>query len=434
MNYTLNDEKINLSDLKIDDRRAFLSEDDINKKIAYYQNLSDDNLFSDMKVTIVTTGGKFVDEKGNNLKIGDINIAPINDVKHDQKQYNQIQEITNFPIIAVYNNTGKIEDINYEKPKPKPKSNRGRKPNPIVKKPKNNRCGKGAFPSQTTFEVVETKFSDQKNPKVFKIKVFTKGIFQVPGVQHGDLKDLIQPIEALRKALCVILGKKVFVSNLKITMKNFSSHLNNTSLYFNLPVLKKCIEMEKKDKNIKKYINIMTRNADDSDKKIIENLLSRWNPFCISECLLLKDIKSSLDVKFKRTHRSKEQSNFTYDEGKLCLGVQIRGKFSIKTPGCEPEAREIYSWFGYIVSKYRNQVLINPNTIRSDTYPDEDTDCEGYSSHYENDEYESSSDSDEGTDERNIIITSNIPYNQLGRIVKNVVKNRMNKINKQYSS
>jgi len=128
----------------------------------------------------------------------------------------------------------------------KRKSNRGRKKK---EKPKTKRCKNGKFGSMIQFEVK----SIFKENKIYKIKVFNKETFQVPGVLEPDFSDVIPSLNELSKFLEKSLGsEEVKIIDITPIMRNYICKIERNDLRINLRILYNFILEYQNNKKSKK--------------------------------------------------------------------------------------------------------------------------------------------------------------------------------------
>jgi hypothetical protein len=152
-------------------------------------------------------------------------------------------------ILKICCNYGEIfnKNPNYKYPEPKKKiSNRGRKPK-IKIKSKRKLQGTGKyFSSQITFEIY-----NPDNGKIYKIKLFRNGGFQIPGGSTPYMNDLIKPIKTLQDYLITqFLDVNIKVLYLISVMRNYICKLLNENLLIKLNDLEYILKENKNNNTI----------------------------------------------------------------------------------------------------------------------------------------------------------------------------------------
>lgn len=114
----------------------------------------------------------------------------------------------------------------YSTEKPPKTSNRGRKPEAKPKKervrPGNGKC----FNSQITWH------TENDNGKIFKIKLFRNGRFQVPGVQRIDFGDVKPSVKYLKNYLASVFVEDIELKkDLSIILINFKCRISENNNY-----------------------------------------------------------------------------------------------------------------------------------------------------------------------------------------------------------
>ena len=132
-------------------------------------------------------------------------------------------------IIKICCNYGEIfnDNPNYIYPEKKKKSsNRGRKPKLKIKSKRKLQGSGKYFSSQITFEIY-----NPDNMKLYKIKLFRNGGFQIPGGNLPCMSDLINPIKTLQKYLIEqFLDEDIKIMYLISVMRNYICKLIDTNL------------------------------------------------------------------------------------------------------------------------------------------------------------------------------------------------------------
>lgn len=308
-----------------------------------------------------------------------------NIVFKEEELIKKLDIIDNDYIVKIVCNFGKILNENspyFPKTKPPNKSNRGRKKK---KKPKSKRKPQGSgdcFNSQITFEIYSE--IEKGVGKIYKIKLFRPGVFQVPGVRKVDMSDLIKPITILRDYLRNKLNDNSINTLYFISlMRNYRCALNYDKLFIHINSMQDIFidyKNEKKPEIINHYIDNNFPQTSEYIKKYIDysNNHKRvagihYNP---EKCtgLIIKIYKIVVLGKDK-------------DKNKTTIKILKSGKINFKGGNSEEEIFDIYNWFQLFILKNHKKIIYNQDI---DNY-DYSLDTSGYESIYDSD---SNSDSD----------------------------------------
>jgi TATA-box binding protein (TBP) (component of TFIID and TFIIIB) len=280
-------------------------------------------------------------------------------------------------ILKIGCNYGEIENKNPDYVEPPPKvrvSNRGRKPK---LKPKSKRKVQGSgkyFSSQITFNIY-----NPDNDKIYKIKLFRNGKFQVPGVKKPDMTDLIKPIKILRDYL-----RKEFVDdNIEIqyfisVMRNYICRMNNDNILIRLSDLETLFKNQKNMDNSNPLCDHidnfkLSKLSSDTIKKYLDN---KQNEIGIAEIQNNCERYFGLILKFYRPVMWKMNKRTT-------IKILRSGKINIDGGNSIEEAYELYHWLEYIFTEFASVILFDKTNavITSDT----DTDSDSVESIYDDD-------------------------------------------------
>lgn len=180
----------------------------------------------------------------------------------DERNDIGVKFIAKDPIMLIGSNYGESFDPNYVKSEKKVKtSNRGRKPKP--KEPKKRIQGSGKyFNSQITFEV--------KTTKIYKVKVFRNGVFQIPGVLNADQRDSEAPLTILRDYFQSKSDKKCEITDKNIQLRNCKTIISDPSISIDIYNLGILIDNMAKTNNTMNIFNAEYQNAQSSYKIIVK--------------------------------------------------------------------------------------------------------------------------------------------------------------------
>lgn len=200
-----------------------------------------------IKPSTITIGGKF-----NGIRLNE---------KTDIAKFTAEE-----PIVQIGSNYGEVFADGYSPPEKKPKtSKRGRKPKP--KDPKKRMQGSGKyFNSQITFVVR----SQERAGKLYKIKVFRNGQFQIPGVLSTDQADIERPLELLCRHFSDVYQTEVTVTDKMVQMRNCKTILNDPELNINTLELGAVISEEMVNRNEMKINKVEYQTAQNSSKVVVK--------------------------------------------------------------------------------------------------------------------------------------------------------------------
>jgi hypothetical protein len=268
-------------------------------------------------------------------------------------------------ILLIGCNYGVIHNKNpdYIEPEPKKRiSNRGRKPK---KKPKNKRKIQGSgkyFSSQITFNIYSTE-----TEKIYKIKLFRNGGFQIPGVKRPDMTDLIKPIKILQNYLREefmddTISAKYFIS----VMRNYICRIINHDILVRLNELETLLK-DKKDENT---VNPMYLMLDGIGLKfnMCEIAID-----CIKECVGEKDnaigiaeIQNNCERYFGLILKFYRPVPWRMDK-RTTIKILRSGKINIDGSNSIEEAYELYHWLEYMFIQHYDEILFDISSNASDS-------------------------------------------------------------------
>ncbi len=255
----------------------------------------------------------------------------------------------------------------------KPKKHIGRKK---YSKSNVHGCGK-YFNSQITFDIY-----DDTSRKLYKIKIFRNGNFQLSGVKDPVMHDIIKPLTTLCTYLSRELHQNIIVSYIisisRVYVCNILEYIDkNTTLWGNqvtthilLDKLARCCRREKQHTFMTASdINIIrTIICSNFNKKITDRIMEylAYTPQCISEIIYDSEINSGhMIIKFHRPIPNKPDK-------KITIKIQYKGVISLNGCNSELEAIELYHWLEYIFNKYWEQVMFIPANIKNMEYISDD--------------------------------------------------------------
>jgi len=310
----------------------------------------DDKIFTEMIPSTLTAKGKFTNVCFNEEDIIDMLTVPNGGY-----------------ILKICCNYGILENANpdYTKPAPRTRvSNRGRKPKT---KPKSKRKLQGTgkfFSSQITFEIY-----NQETDKIYKIKLFRNGRFQVPGVNKPDMSDLVTPIKILRDYLREeFLDTNIEVSYFISVMRNYICKIQNRQLLIRLNELETLFKNKKELLDINPHYELVNDinkikgvNYTEKIKEEIKKYIGeKYNEIGIAEIQNNCERYFGLILKFYRPVPWKMNKRTT-------IKILRSGKINIDGSNSVEESYELYHWLEYIFTKNFETILHNPEIIESDS-------------------------------------------------------------------
>lgn len=236
-------------------------------------------------------------------------------------------------------------------------SNRGRKPKTKIKSKRKLQGSGKFFSSQITFEIF-----NPDNNKIYKIKLFRNGRFQVPGVNKPDMSDLIKPITILRDYL-----RREFVDdNINIlyfisVMRNYICRIQNPNILIRLGELETLFKNEKEiDETHPAYEFIENTNMDILCKTDIQDYIGKKNnEIGIAEIQNNCERYFGLILKFYRPVSWKINKRTT-------IKILRSGKINIDGGNSVEESFQLYHWLEHIFSKHTSSILFNTTSLISD--------------------------------------------------------------------
>ena len=306
-----------------------------------YQNIQND-IFTPLISSTITVKGMFS-----------------NILFNEEDLITKLEQLNGGYILKICCNYGEIinKNPNYVYPEPKIRlSNRGRKPK-IKKKSKRKLQGTGKyFSSQITFEIYNSD-----NNKIYKIKLFRNGGFQIPGVANPDISDLIKPINILKNYLLKYFGKDIKVEYLISVMRNYICKLKNDKYLIRLNEFENILKNNKKN-NIKtnkmyKYINDNKTNIYETlniDLKVIEYIKDYIGE--VDNKIQLAEIQNNCEryfgliLKFNRPVYWKTNKKTT-------IKILKSGKINIDGSNSIKESIELYLWLINLFNSYKDKII-----------------------------------------------------------------------------
>lgn len=209
---------------------------------------------------------------------------------HEERDILKFKQFAVEPIVKIGSNFGEYFAEGYTDPPPKVKtSKRGRKPKP--KKAKTRIQGSGKYFNSQITSCVRSVCNSKK---LYKIKKFRNGKFQVPGVLEGDMADVEEPLKLVALMLSKIFGTEVGIRDTVVQMRNCKTILNDPALTINTTALGKIIESDKKGVNEMRIDKVEYMSAQNSSKVVIK--LSRPTKDNSEKQTTLKILKQKINI------------------------------------------------------------------------------------------------------------------------------------------
>lgn len=327
--------------IKIFTGTTIYSDKQLNNNINYYKNLitTKDKIFTNLVPSTLTAKGAFNNICFNEEDIIDMLTVPVGGY-----------------ILKIGCNYGVITNPcpYYEPPPVRVRiSNRGRKPKT---KPTSKRKLQGTgkfFSSQITFEIYNST-----NNKIYKIKLFRNGGFQVPGVNKPDMQDLIKPIKILRDYLRTeFMDDTIDIQYFVSVMRNYICRISNPNMLIRLNKLETLLKGLKQMDNLHPVI------------ELVDVLKEKYNLLCDDV------IKEYIGVKNNIIGMAEIQNNceryfglilkfyrpVPWKMGKrTTIKVLRSGKINIDGGNSIEESYELYHWIESMFAEYSSTILYNP--------------------------------------------------------------------------
>jgi hypothetical protein len=319
------------------------------KKISN-KKISNKKIFTELTPSTITAKGEF-----NNICFNEESII------------NMLSTPNGGYIISIGCNYGVITNPcpNYAPIIKKPRlSKRGRKPKiKIISKRKLQGTG-NYFSSQITFEI----YNPDTN-KIYKIKLFRNGGFQVPGVKRPDMKDLIMPLTILRDYLRTeFLDDNIEISYIISVMRNYICRISDHSNKIRLNSLETLLNQIKDNKFLKKKYNIIDNWLSIIPNVNIINNIKKYigiiDPIGIAEIQHNSERYFGLIIKFYRPVPWEPNKRTT-------IKILRSGKINIDGGNSINEVYELYYWLENLFSDNIETIIYKPepdNTYYSDEY------------------------------------------------------------------
>jgi hypothetical protein len=351
----------------------------IEKSIKFYQDTRPEKkkMFTELIPSTLTAKGVFSDISFNEEEIIEFMTPPSDGY-----------------ILRICCNYGVLvnSNPNYTPPPVKTRvSNRGRKPKT---KPKSKRKLQGTgkyFSSQITFEIY-----NPDNNKIYKIKLFRNGGFQVPGIKKPDITDLLKPIHVLRDYLRnEFMDDGIQVQYFISVMRNYICRLVNTDLLIRLNDLETLFKTQKENfsdnQELFDFIDSDNFACTEICKNIVKEYIgSKHNPVGLAEIQNNCERYFGLIIKFYRPVPWKLEKRTT-------IKILRSGKINFDGGNSEEEIRELYHWLEFMFFRYYSEVIYDPQNIELNSSDNESGESiyDDDLSHGENNAYKPESDETE---------------------------------------
>lgn len=237
-------------------------------------------------------------------------------------------------------------------------SNRGRKPKTKTKSKRKLQGSGKYFSSQITFEIY-----NYDNNKIYKIKLFRNGGFQVPGVNKPEMTDLIKPIKILREYLRnEFMDETIDVTYFISVMRNYTCRINNPNMLIRLNELETLFKSQKDMDEINPVYEIV----DEIDihllfkDEIKEYIGKKTNSIGIAEIQNNCERYFGLILKFYRPVSWKMNKRTT-------IKILRSGKINIDGGNSIEESYELYHWLENIFVEFSSVILFDKTAVASDS-------------------------------------------------------------------
>jgi hypothetical protein len=247
---------------------------------------------------------------------------------------------------------------NYEPPPPKVRvSNRGRKPKTKLKSKRKLQGSGKYFSSQITFEIY-----NPDNGKIYKIKLFRNGRFQVPGVNKPDMSDLIKPMITLRDYLRIeFVDETIEIQYFISVMRNYICRISNLNILIRLGELETLFKNQKEIDEINPVYESLDENPLNLQcvKDIQKYIGKKNNSIGIAEIQNNCERYFGLILKFYRPVSWKITKRTT-------IKILRSGKINIDGGNSIEESFQLYHWLEHIFSEYSSVMLFDTMKALSD--------------------------------------------------------------------
>lgn len=284
-------------------------------------------------------------------------------------------------IVKIGCNYGEIVNVEspYLSPKSKgKKSNRGRKPKVKVKSKRKLQGTGKYFSSQITFEVHHPEYA-----KTYKIKLFRNGHFQVPGVSHTKMLDLVEPATRLRN----YLREQFYDDSIQTVyfisvMRNYKCSLINENLCVYLNKLEKALILEKQGEEFNRDLSelLLARYPPDQNSWItsVREYIGTTNAMNIAEIQNNCERYFGLIIKFYRPVPWKVDKKTT-------IKILRSGKVNFDGGNSEEEIMELYYWLQWFLLKHYDEVVYDSKEDSGRNLSSSEGSDAGYASIYDSD-------------------------------------------------
>ena len=339
----------------------------INSNIQKYkqitENVENKKIFTDLKPSTITAKGLF-----NNIDFKEEDIIDM------------LTTPTGGYILSIVCNHGEHinPNPNYKEPPPKVRiSNRGRKPKEKTKTRRKIQGSGKYFSSQITFNIYSTE-----TRKVYKIKLFRNGGFQVPGIQNPNMTDIILPLTILREYLRKeFLDDTIEIQYIISVMRNYICKISNPNILIRLNEIERIIKNLKENENyneIYDYIDTIAEKYNISNCECIKEYIGKKNVIGLAELQNNCERYFGLILKFHRPVPWKLNKRTT-------IKILRSGKINIDGSNSIEESFELYYWLENLFNQYYSHILYVSNGSESINLTPENSDTDSGVSIYDDD-------------------------------------------------
>jgi hypothetical protein len=275
-------------------------------------------------------------------------------------------------IISIGCNFGKKFIEGYEHPEVKKSSGKGRK-----KKIKKERKRKVQGTGEYFNSCIQFVIKHSNTSKMYKVKLFRNGVFQVPGVNNPNMLDLVDPACNLHKYLLYNFKDDIKITDFTAVMRNYKASLINKNYHINLEKLEEIILREKINPKYERFIDHVLEAYTPAQRERVKDMLGNYNPLNIAEITYNTDRCFSLIIKFHRPSIS------TKDK-KMTVKLLKKGKINFDGGNSEQEVKELYAWLEQLYARHHDEISFDIRDIQNVEDPNT-SDC-SEPSIYDNDQ------------------------------------------------
>ena len=281
-------------------------------------------------------------------------------------------------IVCIESNFGRNVDPNYNCVKVV--SKRVKRTRRVYKR--RERCKGSQFNSQIQFHVR----SHFDKTKYYKIKIFRKETFSVPGVLKYDMSDVMPSLNDLCEYHKVENMQEddkddtIEIFDIFPILINFKCRIINEDLSIELKKIIYQLNLYKKNPEEREYIIKILKKSKKFSPKMIKTI-SKYIPINKLNMAELKyepeRFPSGITVKFCRPSvRINKPKDL---KAKSTIKIFKSGKINFDAFKCIEETRDLWTWLDYFIRKYYDEIIydINKSSDESDESSSSDSESGG---------------------------------------------------------